>query len=418
MREISIMRCVCLTLLMLHSGHFSRAENLIRVTLEYPPQRDSAALASVAMFWNVENFFDSQDDPLTSDDDYTSYGTLRWGRKRFDRKRNAIVKTILSVRDSYGDYPVVVGLAEVENFNVLWRLLNLTPLAKLGYSIIHRDSPDRRGIDVAMLYRSAMFTPLKTDFYEVRLPYGPEAHSSAPAEASAGASLGLDTASNIDSSFRTRLILSCIGVLRGRDTVQFCVVHFPSKYGGAAESQPARVAAAKVLLAAASRPSSGLLESSASNVSSGLHGSLVSEDSSDFPSGAMFSDIADSTACATTHCANRLVVAMGDFNEQRATLEPLMVPFEPCVALNGEGSIKFHGEWETIDHFFVLRDSAGISRRGMRPGWRLSSYLFDAPFLLEPDRTYLGVKPFRTFIGPKYNGGVSDHLPIVLLMER
>ena len=146
----------------------------------------------------------------------------------------------------------------------------------------------------------------------------------------------------------------------GRDTVCFIVVHFPSKYGGAEESQPGREAAARVLLSAAD--------------------------------------------------SGRTTIAMGDFNEQLVALMPMVQPFEPVLPSNAKnsagvgGTIKFKGEWESIDHFFLLG------------GARLKSFIHSPSFLLEEDKTYLGVKPFRTFIGPKYNGGVSDHLPIVLMI--
>ena len=286
-----------------------------------------------AMFWNLENFFDTKDDPLTADDDYTAFGRFRWGRRRFESKRNRIAKTIISLKDVYGKFPAVVGMAEIENASVLWRLVNLTPLAKLGYKYVHRDSPDRRGIDVALLYRESEFKPLQTDFYEVIL--------------------------DSDPAFRTRLILKCMGVL-GVDTVCFFVVHFPSKYGGAQESLPGREAAARVLLSAAD--------------------------------------------------SGHAVIAMGDFNEQRPALIPMLQPFEPVLPFNAkgsaeaEGTIKFKGEWETIDHFFYLGKM------------HLRSFIYSPSFLIEEDKTYLGVKPFRTFIGPKYNGGVSDHLPIVLMI--
>jgi hypothetical protein len=290
------------------------------------------------MFWNVENFFDSADDPSVADDDFTAFGKMRWGRKRFDKKRNAIAKTIISVADRYGTFPVVVGLAEVENYGVLWRLVNLTPLSKLGYGIIHMDSRDRRGIDVAMLYRKENFKPLCVDFVEVEMP---------------------------DTTRHTRLILCCKGVFSDRceDTVQFIVVHFPSKYGGERASSPGRVAACRTL-----------------------------------------------SSCADTSCT---VIAMGDFNAPFDELAPGLGNFVHVEAFNWKGTVKYRGEWESIDHF-ILGSKNGC--RGMPADSALfRSVVYDAPFLLEDDAAYLGVKPFRAYVGPRYNGGVSDHLPVLLI---
>ena len=92
------------------------------------------------MFWNVENFFEA--------------------KPHFNDKCNGIAKTVMLVADEFGRMPDVVGLAEVENCRVVRKLISRTALRKMDYGIIHYDSPDRRGIDCALLYRRSRFHPI------------------------------------------------------------------------------------------------------------------------------------------------------------------------------------------------------------------------------------------------------------------
>ena len=122
------------------------------------------------VFWNLENYFDPFDDSLTVDEEFTPGGYKHYTWKKFLVKRNLIAKTLLSMPDRYGDFPVLAAFAEVENRMVLRQLVEQTPLAKLGYGIIHRDSPDSRGIDVALIYRKELFEILEVNVHEVRTP--------------------------------------------------------------------------------------------------------------------------------------------------------------------------------------------------------------------------------------------------------
>lgn len=286
-------------------------------------------LLTIVVFWNVENYFDPFEDELTLDDEFVFGGTKRWSWDKFLRKKSDIAKTVMLIGDAYGSMPDVVGLAEIENRFVLNKLVYETALARVGYRVIHRDSKDRRGIDVALLYKEEGFKPLKKEFLEVKL----------------------------SNNRTTREILYVKGVfLVSQDTVHLFVCHFPSKYGGAKVSAPSREAAALRLI-----------------------------------------EKCDSLK-------DQRIICMGDFNDdyQSPALRPLL-QLEPLIEkIPNEGTIRFRGQWETIDNFYVGDSIAG------------SAKVFAAPFLLEEESTYLGNKPNRTYIGPRYNGGISDHLPIVL----
>ena len=105
----------------------------------------------LVMFWNMENFFDWTDQGTgESDKEFSSFGERHWTKSKFYAKCDAIAKSLMWIADRYGRMPDVIGLAEVENRGVLDKLLNYTLLRKYDYSIVHRESGDRRGIDVAL----------------------------------------------------------------------------------------------------------------------------------------------------------------------------------------------------------------------------------------------------------------------------
>lgn len=126
-------------------------------------QRDSL----LVMFWNLENFFDYMDSGGgDSDSEFSSMGQRRWTKKRFYSKCDLIAKTIFWIKDSHGKIPDVIGVAEVENSFVLKRLLQSTLLRKTDYSFVHYDSPDHRGIDVALFYRKEVFDYVGSRTYQ------------------------------------------------------------------------------------------------------------------------------------------------------------------------------------------------------------------------------------------------------------
>ena len=313
------------------------------------------------MFWNVENFFDWRNDSTTvSDAEFSSRGERRWTWKRFQAKANAFAKALFWVEGETGRLPEIIGLAEVENAFVLRQVLQKTALRKTDYRYVHYDSPDRRGIDVALLYRSSVL----------------ELVDSKPCHLYAGP----------DSVMATRDILLC---RFQKDSSEFAVLvnHHPSKYGGAAESEPRRRIAVER-----------------------LH------------------FLADSLASAGID----RIIACGDFNDTPDNpvfrlLEPSLVPMHMDLFRHGFGTIKYDGKWDLIDHFYVSPVFSGQwassgnnndepeekENTDKRPRMRI----LRIPFLLTRDTAHSGERPLRTYLGPRYTGGVSDHLPILLETE-
>ncbi len=297
----------------------------------------------LAMFWNVENFFDTRNDPNTADDEFTPKGDNHWSWKKFEKKKNDIAKAIMLVADRYGEFPALIGLAEVENMYVLQKLIRETPLARVGYKIIHDESPDSRGIDVALLYREDLFTPEKSKFLEVDFP--------------------------------TRELLYVKGTVKGMDTLHVLVNHWPSKGGGEKETLPKRMAVSDKVKEVTD---SILVENSKANI-------LLMGDFNDTPTSEAVENL--------DKLANLAHWAKG------------------C-----EGSYKYKGEWELIDQFLVSENMLPPTEENpLKWIWcHREMDIFMHEWLVAPDESYMGVKPNRTLQGPKYNGGVSDHLPIVL----
>ncbi|MBT6836711.1 MAG: hypothetical protein HOA61_11765, partial [Bacteroidetes bacterium] len=171
------------------------------------------------MFYNVENLFDTLDDPRTNDNDFLPNGSYNWHSYRYYDKLNKIAKVVLAT-GGWDDIDLI-GLCEIENRKVLDDLVFHTPLKSNKYEIIHKESPDRRGIDVALLYSRDKFKPIYYAFTKIIFPF--------------------------DSSIRTRDILYAKGVVLNRDTLHLFVNHWPSRRGGKEVSEKRRVYVASVL---------------------------------------------------------------------------------------------------------------------------------------------------------------------------
>lgn len=170
------------------------------------------------LFYNVENLMDTKNDSITNDDEFAAGGTRAWSEYKVQRKIDHIAKVILASNGF--DYPDVIGLCEVENVQLLERLISSTPLHKVGYRYIHKESPDGRGIDVAMLYRPDRIEPLKYKFHPLQSALG--------------------------DTLATREILYC-QLVAGNDTLHLFINHWPSRYGGELKSAPKRMLAAQSL---------------------------------------------------------------------------------------------------------------------------------------------------------------------------
>ncbi len=296
------------------------------------------------MFFNVENLFDCRDDTTKLDEEFLPDGDKRWSYKRMHRKLAGISKTILAA-NAWAP-PSIIGLCEVENEWVLQRLIYDTGLSALRYDYLHYESNDRRGIDVALLYRKDHLKLLSTAAIEL---------------------------SDSTRGFFTRDALYLKGII-ATDTVHLIINHWPSKRGGSLHSEAKRLEVARRI---------------ASHI--------------------------DSIKQAE---ANPKLIVMGDFNAEynspaietlkvSAAIDSYLKPSDINRQIVG-GSYKYQGQWSLIDHIFI--SNSWMSDMN----YQFNHKVAGLPFLLTSDPTYSGEKPNRTYIGPRYNGGISDHLPVVL----
>ncbi len=171
-------------------------------------------------FYNLENFFDTKNDPNTFDDDFTPKGIMHWIKKRYFNKRNKIAKVISKIGvEQTGQPPVVIGLAEVENKTVLKDLISSKQLDKYKYKYVHYESADKRGIDVAMLYRTEHFELIESNRYPIEL-YNDKGEA-----------------------YYSRDILYCKGKVAGK-LIHLFFNHWPSRREGDIESDQKRYLAA------------------------------------------------------------------------------------------------------------------------------------------------------------------------------
>jgi hypothetical protein len=311
------------------------------------------------VFYNTENFYDTKNDSLKNDEEFLPEGGKHWTYQRFHRKIVRLYQTFTAIGE--GEMPAVIGLCEVENREVLNKLVYETPLEKVGYRIIHRDSPDARGVDVALLYRPDIFEPDSSSWLSIPLP-------------------GKET---------TREILHVQGRLWGNDTMHIYVNHWPSRYGGAGASAAKRLAAASMLAASVKEVLS----------------------SNPFSNIVIMGDFNDEPGDESLQSVNKILK-----NVNEGSLPLLINLSEKTSFIDYEGTIKHQGSWSIFDQVIVSQSLIdGVS------GCMLVSKkaeVFSAGFLLEADVTYTGYKPFRTYSGPGYNDGFSDHLPVSILVEK
>ncbi len=308
------------------------------------------------IFYNVENLFDTRNNPDKNDDEYTPEGARRWTDYRLKTKVNNIYKAIAAAGE--WQMPSIIGLCEVENRYVLEMLVTGTALKNSDYTIIHKNSADNRGIDVAVLYRKADFFLLDNKFIKIDFPDG--------------------------MSGGTRDIVYLKGIGPPGDTLHVFVNHWPSRWGGQAESQPRRNFTAAVLRF---HTDSILSASPTASI-------VVMGDFNDEPEDESLLDVLEALPDYTDPVSNKLYNISAGNRKKRS------------------GSLKYQGEWFLFDQFIV--SGALLNGSAVMQTSPEAFRVFNAAFLMVQDEAWFGYKPFRTYEGYVYKGGYSDHLPVIM----
>ncbi|MBK8925091.1 MAG: endonuclease/exonuclease/phosphatase family protein [Crocinitomicaceae bacterium] len=322
-----------------------------QISFSQNPQEDKSGIR--IMFYNVENLFHPSNDSLKNDDEFTPEGTRYWSYQRYQDKLNKTAKTIIALGG--WEPPAVVGLCEVENIQCLKDLIYNSPLEKFGYEIVHQESKDNRGIDVALLYRPEFFQFISFHSYELIFPAD---HSP------------------------TRDILYVKGMV-GEDTLHLFVNHWPSRYGGQMATEPKRQFAAQTLR---QKYDSLMAINPNANI-------LAMGDFNDHPDDVSMFEI---------------LRAKKDTSEMQAgDLLNLIWQYEHV-----KGTHNYQHEWGILDQFIASPALFSGAVKLLSPIER--AQIFDAEYLLEPEKDGIGQTTNRTYIGFDYHGGFADHLPIYL----
>lgn len=315
------------------------------------------------VFYNVENLFDTIDDPGTGDDEYLPEAAKAWDKKKYSAKLRGIADALASLaKEVNNELPVLIGIAEVENRRVLDDLVALSPLRKAGYGVIHFDSPDERGIDVALLYHPGRFTVVESRPIPVTFSFDPG-----------------DT---------TRDILYVKGVTDDGQPWHVYVNHWPSRSGGERQSEMKRFAAAAEL------------RKDVDNILNFENDAriVIMGDFNDEPTNRSLMQVLNATNKRLNHSYRDLYNLMYDNHNQGLT-----------------GSLAWNNRWQAFDQIIVSFSLLGQGD-GFRTGFDGGRVFTDEELMYTTPEGFRA--PNRTYTGNTYRGGVSDHLPVYVVFSR
>ena len=333
------------------------------VSIAYGQVKDTTYEVLTVAFYNVENLFDTLNDPNTKDDDRTPEGRDRWTEDIYALKVKNTAKVLAKIgQETTHQPPAVIGLCEVENKQVIVDVLNDPLLKPYNYGIVHVDSPDERGIDVALIYQKKHFLPISFKNHALRL---------------------YDKNGTRDY---TRDQLLVYGML-AKEPVYVLVNHWPSRSGGQKRSEPNRIDAAKL---------------NKKLVDSVLHQNPKAKivNMGDFNDDPVNKSIAD--------------VLQATDNKRRVYKNNVL--YNPMLAFykKGIGTSCHRDTWHVLDQIHV---SGGLLK-AKKNSWQFwKAGIYNKPFLINKEGRYKGY-PFRSFTSGRFTGGYSDHFPVYAYLIR
>jgi predicted extracellular nuclease len=308
------------------------------------------------VFYNVENLFDTENDPNNDgDDEYTPDGEMEWTEERYQTKLSKIVDVL---RMPTGENPLLAGFCEIENRDVLEDLIQKDELKSTKYKVSHFNSNDRRGIDVGLIYDTERFELIDEEKIIIHLDDEPE--------------------------FVTRDILHVTGKVNNGEILHVFVNHWPSRREGKQETEPRRVGVAEILRA---KIDEILKQNPDENI-------LVMGDFNDTPIDKSIREVLQGKGMHELKPGDLVNFMLSEFK-------------------NKEGSIVHDGEWELVDQFLV---SQNLVKEQELYVVKNNAHIINRDELLFKFRNG-DEKPSATYGGTKYYGGYSDHLPIYLLLN-
>lgn len=313
-------------------------------------QKDQLTSSRIA-FYNVENLFDTLDHPLHADEEFTPFGKKQWNSERYQKKLSDLAKVVEGMA-----FPDLIGVSEVENIKVLEDLVQQERLRDKNYEIVHFESPDYRGIDVGLLYAKKAFKVKKAEAIRIDFP------------------------TDIVEDYTTRDILKVEGVYRKKYRMHIFVNHWPSRRGGLAASEPKRVYVAQQL----KREVDQIVQKDADAAI------VILGDFNDETDNKSISEVLAVSAFDGAFSKRSLYNSFSELDDQK------------------KGTYSYKGNWNMLDQIIVssaLRDSKGLEVS--------QPTIFQAKWMTFQHKEH-GAIPNRTYGGPNYYGGISDHFPVYI----
>ncbi len=318
-------------------------------------QQQKYAVYGVA-FYNVENLFDTIQSPGIFDEEYTPEGAKHWNFSKYQNKLNNMADVLNQMGQKYCPQgPAVIGLAEVENRQVLEDLVQTGELAAKNYQVVHYDSPDRRGIDVALLYNPSLFTLESSKAIPFVVPG--------------------------DTAFKTRDQLLVTGTIAG-EKVHFIVNHWPSRRAKSIKREQAAAVTKGII------DSLRLLTPDVKV--------MVMGDLNDDPTNASVKKVLS---------AKRVKQDVGETE--------MFNPYWEHYA-QGVGSLGYKGSWNLFDQIILTRGLLSEDHAQLTY-WK--SEIFNRDFLIHQEGQFKGY-PRRTHAKGIYLNGYSDHLPVIVYLVK
>ena len=323
-------------------------------------------------FYNLENLFDTYHDEGKNDYEYLPDGANQWTEAKYAKKLHNMASVIRAMKDENKVWHALLGVSEIENRHVLEDLVSQPEIAEANYQIVHYDGPDRRGVDVALLYRPNQFKVLES--------------KSIPFDFNSSIEFSLNEEEK--AYFRTRDILMVRGML-GNEMFAVFVAHLPSRIGG--KGFDLRSRGGEIMY----QESMKLME--------------AYPDIKIVAMGDMNDNPTDPSMAVYMH---------GKENIDEVEQEDFFSPFVAMLK-SGYGSLAYQGEWNIYDIIVVNANLCRGEGLKIRPIVKKKFYgrIFNPPFMTQQEGPYAGT-PFRTFSGGAFIGGYSDHYPTYIVVSN
>ncbi len=323
-------------------------------------------------FYNLENLFDTYHDEGKNDYEYLPDGANQWTEAKYAKKLHNMASVIRAMKDENKVWHALLGVSEIENRHVLEDLVSQPEIAEANYQIVHYDGPDRRGVDVALLYRPNQFKVLES--------------KSIPFDFNSSIEFSLNEEEK--AYFRTRDILMVRGML-GNEMFAVFVAHLPSRIGG--KGSDLRSRGGEIMY----QESMKLME--------------AYPDIKIVAMGDMNDNPTDPSMAVYMH---------GKENIDEVEQEDFFSPFVSMLK-SGYGSLAYQGEWNIYDIIVVNANLCRGEGLKIRPIVKKKFYgrIFNPPFMTQQEGPYAGT-PFRTFSGGAFIGGYSDHYPTYIVVSN